>query len=109
MVYSIGIFASADPSSLSSKENQFMHAVSSNFPKAIAYNNRGGGDKDAGYYKAAKNASELNTIFDEIEKSETTTSAYTNVTMEDTLSGYVELADTTTRSLPRMLPARWSP
>ena len=72
MVYSIGIFASADPSSLSSKENQFMHAVSSNFPKAIAYNNRGDGDKDAGYYKAAKNASELNAIFDEIQKSETT-------------------------------------
>lgn len=94
MVYSIGIFASADPSSLSSKENQFMHAVSSNFPKAIAYNNRGGGgDKDAGYYKAAKNASELNAIFDEIQKSETATSAYTKVTMEDTLSGYVELAD----------------
>lgn len=93
MVYSIGIFASADPSSLSSKENQFMHAVSSNFPKAIAYNNRGGGDKDAGYYKAAKNASELNAIFDEIQKSETTTSAYTKVTMEDTLSGYVDLAD----------------
>lgn len=92
-VYSIGIFASANPSSLSSNENQFMHAVSSNFPKAIAYNNRGGGDKDAGYYKAAKNASELNAIFDEIEKSETTTSAYTKVTMEDTLSGYVELAD----------------
>lgn len=93
MVYSIGIFASADPSSLSSKENQFMHAVSSNFPKAIAYNNRGGGDKDAGYYKAAKNASELNAIFGEIEKSETTTSAYTNVVMEDTLSDYVDLAD----------------
>lgn len=93
MVYSIGIFASADPSSLSSKENQFMHAVSSNFPKAIAYNDRGVGDEDAGYYKAAKNASELNAIFDEIEKSETTTSAYTKVTMEDTLSGYVELAD----------------
>lgn len=91
-VYSIGIFASADPSSLSSKENQFMHAVSSNFPKAIAYNNRGGGDKDAGYYKAAKNASELNAIFDEIQKSETTTSAYINVVMEDTLSEYAELA-----------------
>lgn len=92
MVYSIGIFASADPSSLSSKENQFMHAVSSNFPKAIAYNNRGDGDKDAGYYKAAKNASELNAIFDEIQKSETTTSAYINVVMEDTLSEYAELA-----------------
>lgn len=92
-VYSIGIFASANPSSLSSNENQFMHAVSSNFPKATAYDNRGGGDKNAGYYKAAKNASELNAIFDEIRKSETTTSAYTNVVMEDTLSGYVDLAD----------------
>lgn len=93
MVYSIGIFASADPSSLSSKENQFMHAVSSNFPKATAYDKRGDGDEDAGYYKAAKNASELNAIFDEIQKSETTTSAYTNVVMEDTLSEYVDLAD----------------
>lgn len=95
-VYSIGIFASAKPSSLSSKENQFMHAVSSNFPKATAYDNRGGGDKGAGYYKAAKNASELNAIFDEIQKSETTTSAYTNVVMEDTLSEYVDLDDNNT-------------
>lgn len=94
-VYSIGIFASANPSSLSSNENQFMHAVSSNFPKATAYDNRGGGDKDAGYYKAAKNALELNAIFNEIEQSETTTSAYTNVVMEDTLSDYVDLADST--------------
>ena len=94
-VYSIGIFASANPSSLSSNENQFMHAVSSNFPKATSYKIRGDGDgdKDAGYYKAATNASELNAIFDEIEKSETTTSAYTNVVMEDTLSDYVDLAD----------------
>lgn len=91
-VYSIGIFASANPSSLSSNENQFMHAVSSNFPKAIAYNDCVDGDKDAGYYKAAKNASELNAIFDEIQKSETTTSAYINVVMEDTLSEYAELA-----------------
>lgn len=92
-VYSIGIFASANPSSLSSNENRFMHAVSSNFPKATKYNQLGKGNIEAGYYKSATNASELNTIFDEIEKSETTTSAYTNVVMEDTLSDYVELAD----------------
>ena len=91
-VYSIGIFASADPSSLSSNENQFMHAVSSNFPKATKYNQRGEGNIEAGYYKSATNASELNAIFDEIEKSETTTSAYINVVMEDTLSEYAELA-----------------
>lgn len=92
-VYSIGIFDGADPSSLDSNENQFMHAVSSNFPNATKYNSRGTGNKDAGYYKNATNASELHSIFDEIEKSETTTSAYTNVTMEDMLSDYVELAD----------------
>lgn len=91
-VYSIGIFASANPSSLSSNENQFMHAVSSNFPKATKYNQRDEGNIKAGYYKSATNASELNAIFDEIQKSETTTSAYTNVVMEDTLSEYAELA-----------------
>ena len=94
-VYSIGVFSGADPSSIQGNENQFMHAVSSNFPKATSYEDCVDGDKDAGYYKAATNASELNAIFDEIEKSETTTSAYTKVTMEDTLSGYVELADST--------------
>ena len=92
-VYSIGVFSGADPSSIQGNENQFMHAVSSNFPKATKYNPRGEGNIKAGYYKSATNASELNAIFDEIQKSETTTSAYTKVTMEDTLSGYVELAD----------------
>lgn len=92
-VYSIGVFSGADPSSIQGNENQFMHAVSSNFPKATKYNQRGEGNIKASYYKSATNASELNAIFDEIEKSETTTSAYTKVTMEDTLSGYVELAD----------------
>lgn len=91
MVYSIGIFDKADPSSLSSAANQFMHAVSSNFPKATKYYELGEGNIKAGYYKSATNASELNAIFDEIQKSETTTSAYTNVVMEDTLSEYVDL------------------
>ncbi len=95
-VYSIGIFDKADPSSLSSAANQFMHAVSSNFPKATAYDNRDVGNIKAGYYKSATNASELNAIFDEIQKSETTTSAYTNVVMEDTLSEYVDLDDNNT-------------
>ena len=94
-VYSIGIFSGADPSSTKGNENQFMHAVSSNFPKATEYNN-GVGNIKAGYYKSATNASELNTIFDEIQKSETTTSAYTNVVMEDTLSEYVDLDDNNT-------------
>lgn len=32
-VYSIGVFSGADPSSIQGNENQFMHAVSSNFPR----------------------------------------------------------------------------
>lgn len=92
-VYSIGIFSGANPSSIESDENQFMHAVSSNFPEATAYDQLVEGNIKAGYYKSATNASELNAIFDEIQKSETTTSAYTNVVMEDTLSEYVDLAD----------------
>lgn len=100
-VYSIGVFSGADPSSIQGNENQFMHAVSSNFPKATKYNPRGEGNIKAGYYKSATNASELNAIFDEIEKSETTTSAYTKVTMEDTLSGYVELADSNYKVLAK--------
>lgn len=91
-VYSIGVFSGADPSSIQGNENQFMHAVSSNFPKATKYSRRGEGNIKAGYYKSATNASKLNAIFDEIQKSETTTSAYTNVVMEDTLSEYAELA-----------------
>ena len=91
-VYSVGIFSGADSSSTKGNENQFMHAVSSNFPKATSYNRRGNGNIKAGYYKSATNASELNAIFDEIQKSETTTSTYTNVVMEDTLSKYVDLA-----------------
>lgn len=90
-VYSVGIFSGADPSSTKGNENQFMHAVSSNFPKATKYYELGEGNIKAGYYKSATNASELNAIFDEIQKSETTTSAYTNVVMEDTLSEYVDL------------------
>ena len=91
-VYSIGVFSGADPTSTTERENQFMHAVSSNYPYATEYSNRGEGS-NAGYYKTATNASDLNSIFEEIRKSETTTYGFTNVSIEDTLSGYVELSD----------------
>ena len=92
IVYSIGVFDSANPASTESRENQFMHAVSSNYPNATTYTDRGEGS-NAGYYKAATNASDLNSIFEEIRKSETTTHGFTNVSIEDTLSEYVELSD----------------
>lgn len=91
-VYSIGVFDNANPASTGSRENQFMHAISSNYPNATTYKNRGEGS-NAGYYKTATNASDLNSIFEEIRKSETTTHGFTNVSIEDTLSEYVELSD----------------
>lgn len=73
-VYSIGIFEGADPdvtsgSGETANANQFMNAVSSNYPNATAYNQlgqRGEGD----YYKATSDANELNTIFEDIFKEE---------------------------------------
>lgn len=91
-VYSIGVFDGANPASTATQENQFMHAVSSNYPNATEYTDRGEGS-NAGYYKTATDASDLNSIFEEIRKSETTTYGFTNVSIEDTLSGYVELSD----------------
>lgn len=89
IVYSIGVFDSANPASTESRENQFMHAVSSNYPHATAYNKLGTGS-NAGYYKVVSNASDLNSIFEKIQTNETT-DGFTNVSIEDTLSKYVEL------------------
>lgn len=91
-VYSIGVFDGANPASTATQENQFMHAVSSNYPNATEYTDRGEGS-NAGYYKTATDASDLNSIFEEIRKSETTTYGFANVSIEDTLSEYVKLSD----------------
>ncbi|WP_137655602.1 DUF7604 domain-containing protein [Bifidobacterium moukalabense] len=98
-IYSIGVVDGADPTDTSKNINKFLHAVSSNYPSATAtYQNRNttftlGAGGNNGYYKVASDAAGLTKVFDEIQKSETTTSAYTNVKMEDTLSSYVELSD----------------
>lgn len=65
LVYSVGIFNGASSTNMNSQANQFMQAVSSNYPNATAYNNRGErGEGD--YYKTAADADELNTIFEDI-------------------------------------------
>lgn len=65
LVYSVGIFNGASSTNMNSSANQFMQAVSSNYPNATAYNNRGQrGEGD--YYKTAADADELNTIFEDI-------------------------------------------
>ena len=84
-IYTIGIFSGVNPSDEptaddTSKENKFMHAVSSNYPVAsssITYKNRrevwtidyGTRAENSDYYKSATSASELEKIFEEISGS----------------------------------------
>lgn len=69
-VYSIGIFEGADPSKDEATTNNcfnaYMHAMSSNYPKATKWNNLGARAENSDYYKAATDADELNSIFQEI-------------------------------------------
>lgn len=97
MVYSIGIFDDAnseDPTNRSTKSNQFMHAVSSNYPKATAYNNRG--DRAEGdFYKTATETTELNKVFDEIfDEIKNPGNVPTKVEGNDPMnSGYITIED----------------
>lgn len=99
LVYSIGIFEganSADPTNNSSRENQFMHAVSSNYPKATAYNTRGDRvDAKYQYYKTATESGELNQVFEDIfEEIKNPGSVPTEVTGGDPMnSGYITFED----------------
>ncbi len=86
-IYSVGIFSGVNPSadptdSSTSNENKFMHAVSSNYPTAsYAWQNGqwpwesgrwvwnfGARAADSDFYKAASNAADLKTLFDEISQ-----------------------------------------
>lgn len=98
LIYSIGIFEGANPEQQSfgnrenDQANQFMHAVSSNYPNATAYDKANwvtGGN--LGYYKATNSADDLTKIFDDIQKEITTGSAYSGVSIVDELSEYAQV------------------
>ena len=109
-VYTVGIFdgvnPSADPTANNTtKENKFMHAVSSNYPKAT-YTESGGwwsswnwdfGDRPEGsnYYKSASNADELKQVFDGIFSEINKGSGYPTQTTEGAAhqSGYITFDD----------------
>ena len=103
-IYSVGIFSGANPSadptnSDTSNENMFMHAVSSNYPTA-SYAwwvwNFGPRATDSDFYKAASNAADLKTLFDEISQ-EITSSAGHPTEVEQgynpSTSGYITFTD----------------
>lgn len=67
LVYSIGIFDGADEDSTADRKNQYMQGVSSNYPDATAYTVLGARNTDGKkYYRSAKDAGELNSVFNEI-------------------------------------------
>lgn len=117
-VYTVGIFGGADPSlsvtsSDTSRENKFMHAVSSNYPNATytpgLWNytfNWGTAAADPNYYLAASSADGLNSVFEGIFRSVATNltgptlieknrdpSSGGYVTFDDTLGSFMEVKD----------------
>ncbi len=117
MVYSIGIFEGADPAKYPDPqrvydENNFMHAVSSNYPAATySYEStswwsgeykwnfgdraKGSDGKDATFYKSATNADELKHVFDDISKEIIKGAGYPTKTSEgyESRTGYITFDD----------------
>lgn len=107
-IYTIGIFSGVNPSADptadgTSKENKFMHAVSSNYPAASSSIsiwrgwtiNFGARAENANYYKSATNAAELEKIFEEISGSIIKTGSPTEVHdgYGEHESGYITFTD----------------
>lgn len=114
-IYSVGIFSGANPSadlkaSGTSDENKFMHAVSSNYPSASYAWQKGQGfwqpggwvwdfgsrATDSDFYKAASNAADLKTLFDEISQEITSSTGHpTEVEQgyDPSTSGYITFTD----------------
>ena len=104
IIYTIGIFNGAAPTddptkSGTSKENRFMHAVSSNYPLATSYDARllGLRAQNSNYYQSAATASELEKVFSGISSSITTGAGYPTH-IEDGFgpheTGYITFTDT---------------
>lgn len=98
-VYSIGIFEGADPSkdeaTTNNRFNAYMHAMSSNYPKATEWNNLGTRAENSNYYKAATDADELNSIFQEISNEISSGTGSPTETTEGMAnkSGYITFTD----------------
>ena len=108
-IYTVGIFGGANadkPNSGTSYVNKYMHAVSSNYPDAAkAMSNDSKSDRASGvklndpietlkYYKTATNATELNTVFEDIfTDSIVTLPGPTQVGDDPTKDGYITFDD----------------
>ena len=103
-IYTIGIFNGAAPTddptkSGTSKENRFMHAVSSNYPSATSFDTESLGSRaqNSNYYQSAATTSELEKVFSGISSSITTGAGYPTH-IEDGFgpheTGYITFTDT---------------
>ena len=101
-IYSVGIFSGANaskPDKNTSYVNRYMHAVSSNYPNATSANNNSGVKlndpiETLKYYKTATNATELNTVFEDIfTDSIVTLPGPTEVSDDPTKDGYITFDD----------------
>ncbi len=103
-IYSVGIFSGVNPSadptaSDTSSENKFMHAVSSNYPTAsYAWRDWNFGPRatNSDFYKAASNAADLKTLFDEISQEITSSTGLPTEVQQGydpSTSGYITFTD----------------
>ena len=100
-VYTVGIFAGANPSDTETNTNRFMNAVSSNYPSAQSGSGYGFsvslGDRTSGnYYFAASDAKGLEDIFETIGGDITSEEVDEASTLSDTLSEYFDFGDSIT-------------
>lgn len=94
-IYTVGIFSGANPADISGRENSFMNAVSSNYPKATAYNDLGDRVTGAAYYKTATTSGDLKTLFEDISQEILKSSGYPTEIHDgfEDKSGYVTFTD----------------
>ena len=108
-VYTIGIFSGANPNT-DNNANNYMNAVSSNYPSATAVGRNpgifdwsgefsitwGDGSRNNGYYKSARNSEELNEVFESITEDINVGTSYSGVAIVDQLSEHAEITDAIT-------------
>lgn len=99
-IYAVGIQNGANPSadpttSETSKENRFLHAVSSNYPSATAYNKLGARAEDSDFYKTATSAAGLKDVFSDISQDIAKAAGHPTDVVEgaEDTSGYVTFTD----------------
>ncbi len=99
-IYTVGIQnganPSADPTSMwTSRENRFLHAVSSNYPSATAYDELGSRANDSDFYKTATSAADLKDVFSGISQDIAKAAGHPTDVVEgaEDTSGYITFTD----------------